>query len=68
MSLYNPYRDLGLRIFLRPVVQVEEKATGKKYLYSSSEYGNLKTPVMSPKDFGLAQAGRMCHNFKNKRK
>lgn len=67
MTLYNPYRHSGLSVYPRPVVRVKKKGS-VPYMYCSSEYGNLKTPAMMPKDFGLAQAGRICHNYKNKRK
>lgn len=36
--------------------------------YIAATYANVKNFPMNPKDFGVHEAGRMCHNFKNKRR
>lgn len=66
-TLYNPYYNKSRGMYPRPVVEVKKKGCAP-YLYCSSEYGNLKTPVMSPADFGTRFSGTKCHNSKNKRK
>lgn len=43
-----------------------ERRRGVRYIVAT--YGNVKAREMSPKDFGTYQAGKKCHNYKNRRK
>ena len=63
MTLYNPYYNIGCY----PMPVGRKMIKGKKQPYCPGIY-NLKAPIMSPKDFGLSQAGRKRHNFKNKKR
>lgn len=49
-----------------PVITNTERQRGVHYIVAT--YANVKNFPMKPKDFGLLEAGRMCHNFKNRHK
>lgn len=66
LQLHNPYYHTGFAVLQRPV-ETKRDRSGRKYRYCVGIF-DIKNNAMSPKDFGLSQAGRMCHNSKNKRK
>lgn len=68
MTLHNPYyHDYKAVYGCYPMPVYGKKIKGKKQPYCPGIY-NLKAPIMSPKNFGLSQAGRKCHNSKNKKR